>query len=105
MDREILGKPARLHNPRNESQMLVFQVATELSGHKKIIADFAAMARYPAVSFNESNNARRNGNRPGRAARFAANYADLEPLRSPAQAAIKIFHPLEFRLLRGDEGD
>ena len=87
MDREIFRKPTRFHNPRNELQMLLFQGTPESTGNEKVITRLATPARYPAVSFNESNNACRNGNRPLRAARFAADYADFEALRRPAQAA------------------
>ena len=105
MDREIFRKPARLCNPRNETQMFLFQGAPESAGNKKIIARLAAPARYPAFSFNESNNACRDGNRPWCAACFAADDADLEPLRRPTQAEIKFFHPRDFGLFRGHKRD
>src|SRR6266705_5364417 len=105
MDREIFRKPARLCNPRDELQVLLFQGAPQSAGNEKIVARLAAPARYPAVSFNQSDYARRNGNWPRCAARFAADYADFEPLRGPAQAAIKFFHPRDFRLFWSHKRD
>ena len=85
--------------------MLSFQGAPESAGNEKIIARLAAPARYAAVSFNESNHARRNGNRPWCAACFAADYADFEQFCGPAQAAIKSFYPRDLRLFRGHKRD
>jgi len=64
--------------------MFLFQAASESAGNEKIVARLAAPTRYGAVSFNESDYAGRDGNRPWRAARFSADDADFEPLRGPA---------------------
>src|SRR6266487_214652 len=85
--------------------MLLFHSATHSASDKKIITRLGAPARYAAVSFNETNHANRNRHGPGCAAHFSADYADFEPLRSPAQSAIKPLHPFDLRLLGSNKSD
>src|SRR5206468_1080420 len=79
--------------------MFFFQGTSEPTGYEKIVARLAASARYRAPLFNKSNYTHGNGDWPWRAARLAADYADLKPLRSPAQPAIKLFHSADASLL------
>src|SRR5436309_12450654 len=83
--------------------MLLFHGATQPASHKKIVTYLAAPARDTTVSFNKTNNADRNRHGAGCAARFAADYADFEPLCGPGQAAIKPLHPFDLRLLGSNE--
>src|SRR6266487_3664212 len=85
--------------------MLLFHSATHSASDKKIITRLGAPARYAAVSFNETNHANRNRHGPGCAAHFSADYADFEPIRSPAQSAIKPLHPFDLRLLGSNKSD
>jgi hypothetical protein len=85
--------------------MLLFHSATKLASDEKIITNFAASTRQPAVSLDESSDADGNDNRPACAARVAADYADFKPPCSPAQTTIKLSHPPELRLIRGDQGN
>src|SRR4029077_18919701 len=85
--------------------MLLFHGSAKSTSDKKIIAHLAAAARDTTVSFDKANNANRNLHEPSCATRFAADYADFEPLRGPAQSAIKLLHPFNLRLLRGNESD
>src|SRR5439155_25399548 len=98
VDGEIIRKPARLHDSRNELYVFYFQGTPEPASNGKIVTRLAAPARYRAPLFNKSNYAHGDGDWPGRAARLAADYADLKPLRSPAQPAIELFHPPYFGL-------
>src|SRR4030095_3379793 len=85
--------------------MLLFHGATQSTSDKKIIAHLAAPARYTTVSFDKANNAKRTRHGPGCATRCAADYAHFEPLRGPAQSAIKALHPFNLGLLRSNESD
>src|SRR5205823_7338834 len=105
VDGEIFGEPPRFRDSWNELQMLLFRGSAESTSDKKIIANIAAPTRYTTASFDKANNANRNRHWTGCATRFAADYADFEPLRSPAQSAIKLLHPLNLRLLRSNECD
>jgi len=102
---EFFCEPPRLHNSWNELQMLLFHGATQSTSDKKIIAHLAASARYAAVFFNKTKHGNRNRRGTGCATRFAADYAHFEPLRGPAQSAIKFLHPFNLRLLRSNESD
>src|SRR5207249_2381424 len=95
VNRKVFGQPPRFRNPRNKMQMLSLDGAAELTRDKEIIADFPAAARYPPIFLNKSNNANRNGNRPSRTARFAADDADFEPGRGFAESLIKFSHPAD----------
>src|ERR1041385_1267180 len=101
VDREILRKPSRLHDPWDEVQMLLSHGTSESAGNEKIITCLAAAPGNPSFSLHESSDADGDGNRPMRAACFAADDADFEPLRRPAQAAIKFFYPRHLRSVRG----
>src|SRR6266513_438465 len=105
MDGEISCEPPRFRNSWNELQMLLFHGSAESTSDKKIIANIAAPTRYTTVSFDKANNANRNRHGTGYATRFAADDADFESLRGPAQSAIKLLHPLNLRLLRSNERD
>src|SRR5947199_9721191 len=73
--------------------MFFFQGTPEPASNEKIVTRLAAPARYRAPLFNKSNYAHGDGDWPGRAARLAAVYADVKPLRRPAQPAIELFDP------------
>src|SRR5207247_9940380 len=73
--------------------MFFFQGTPEPASNEKIVTRLAAPSRDRAHLFNTSNYAHGDGDWPGRAARLAADYADLKPLRSPAQPAIELFQP------------
>src|SRR4030095_15521944 len=104
MDREISCKPARLRNPRNELQMLLFQRAPKLAGNEKIVTRSSAPARHRARFLNKSDHTDRNRDWPLCVARFAADNAHFEALCRSAQPAIKPSHPSNFGLLRNNKG-
>ena len=94
VDRKVFREPARFDNARHKSQMFPLHRAAEPAGHEKIVARFAAAARHPAILLHIANDADRNHRRPARAARFAADNADIESRRGSIQSAIDFFHPI-----------
>src|SRR5205814_8675971 len=105
VDGEIFGAPPRCRDSWNELQMILLRGSAESTSDKKIIANIAAPTRYTTASFDKANNANRNRHGTGCATRFAADYADFEPLRRPAPSAINLLHPPNLRLLRSNECD
>src|SRR4029077_15092501 len=96
---EMFCEPARLCNPRNELQMLLFQRAAKAAGHEKIIARSSAATRCCAEFLNKSDYTHRNRDWPRCIARFATDNAHFEAVCRLAQSSIKPSDPRDFGLL------